>query len=258
MNIPNRIKQSSVCCCSYCGKNYKSKTALEKHVVFCELINKSKKTNNNIEEEEIPSQKKMYKMLLELGQKYVKLETQIEEMNKFVVKKKKNINVLEWLNMNITPSFTFDNVKEKFIVTTEDIENLFVNNFNDSLNDIFSKTIYCMEEMPIRAFFQKPNTLYIYDKVENNYGWVELSREKLRRFLNFIELKISKELNEWKKKHNDLIRSNDKIAIIYDKTVVKIVSQDFTQEAVLNKIKNMIYSKIKTDMKTIIEYEFEF
>jgi len=249
---------------------------MEKHILLCEIIHKSRKKQNNqliIEDDEIPSQKIMYKMLLELGQKYVRLEEKIIEMNKFVVKKKKHINILEWLNTNVEPTFVFEQLTEKIKITQEDIENLFSNSFNDTLNEIFSKTIYTKieeQELPLYACIQKPNILYIYDKIENldtnntnntnntnkKNSWVELPRLKLTKFLNNLEFKITKALNEWKKINKDIIYSSDKMTTLYDKTVLKIVSQDFKQEAILNKIKNMMYNKMKTDMKSIVEIHF--
>ena len=43
----NKIKQSSLCCV-YCGKSYKTKSYLDKHIILCEIWHKSKnKTNSN-------------------------------------------------------------------------------------------------------------------------------------------------------------------------------------------------------------------
>jgi hypothetical protein len=67
------------------------------------------------------------KMLLELGKKYNTLEEKVDEINKFVVKKKKKINVLDWLNANIQPSLTFEKLHEKIIIIDEDISYLLNN-----------------------------------------------------------------------------------------------------------------------------------
>ena len=100
-NIPNMIKQPAQCCV-YCGKSYKKKINLEKHIILCEFLNTSKKRQiNDDEEDDIPSNKKLYKILLELGSKFNKLEEKVDEINKWVIKKKKKINVIEWLNTNV-------------------------------------------------------------------------------------------------------------------------------------------------------------
>ena len=253
-------------CCIHCGKGYKNRINMDKHIILCELLHKSKKPSsrkNEEEEEEIemPSQRRLFLMLLELGQKYSKLEEKVEELNKWVVKKKKKINVLEWLNTNSIPNIIFENVSDKIDIITSDIETLFHNNFYDTLCEIFSRTIFQFgeNETPIFTFVQKSNVFYVYDaNGADSCIWEELSREKLIRFLNKIQMKISKSLLEWKKKNNDKIRADDSLAMLYDKTVYKLMSIEFKQESTLSKVKSMIYNKIKTDMKSLIEFEFEF
>ena len=267
-NIPNRIKQPSQCCV-HCGKIYKTKANLNKHIVLCDLIYSSKVTRNN--DYEVPSQRRMYEILMELGQKYNRLEEKVNEINKLVIKKKKQINVVEWLNKNIVPNIYFEKIYEKIIILNEDIQFLLHNSFNDTLNNIFTRTIYNMNEneTPIIAFIQKSNTIYIYDKVEINtssnqvqvnteYNWIEMPKESLIKFLNRIQTKISKAFQEWKKQNYQEIKNNDIFAILTDKTMIKIMSPLFKEDQTLNKVKSMMYNNMKTEIKTLIEYDFEF
>ncbi len=262
-SIPNKIKQPAQCCI-HCGKIYKTRTNLEKHLMLCELLKKktsvSSSSNSIIEEHDVPSQRILYQMIVELGQKYNRLEEKVDEINKWVVKKKKKINILEWLNSNIKPNTTLENLPEKIIVTDEHIEFLFTNSFNDTLNEIFINSIYTINEVenPIFAFVQKTNMFYVYDKLEEQNVWQELSREKLIRFLNKIQMKISKKLYEWKKTRSQQIRENDRLSETCDKATIKIMSVEFKQDSTLGKVKQMIYSRMKTDVKALIEYDFEF
>ena len=223
----NKIKQSSLCCV-YCGKSYKTKSYLDKHILLCEIWHKSKnKTNsnnsnnyNNIynqnndadDEFVVPSQKKMYQIILELAFKCNTLENKVNELNKFMSKKIKKIDILEFLNNDLQkPSFIFDNMTDLIKVNQSDIEFLFNNSFLETVNHILSKNIYKNEDIttntdpiPITCFIQKPNNIYIYDKTntqtqENNHSWQIISREKLIRFLNIIQFKISKAFSEWRK-----------------------------------------------------------
>lgn len=261
-DLPNRIKQPAHCC-MYCGKTYKTRLNVDKHILLCELINKS---NRNLEQdidiiEDLPSQKKMFNMLIELASKYNKLEEKVNEINKWVVKKKKKINVIEWLNQNMTPLYTFDKLYEFINIQDEDIEYLLGNSFYDTLNQIFMKSIYniCDNQYPIYAFIQKANIFYVYDKLDANiYGWQELSREKLYKFLNKIHLKICKHFNEWKKMRADEIKNNDNLSVTCSKTLVKIMSVEFKEDSAFGKVKSSMYSRIKVDMKAMVEYEFEF
>ena len=112
---------SRLCCCEYCGKEYKRRLNLDKHFILCEIVFKAKKKDRRIDKEteeineEMPTQKQMYKMMLELALKYNKLEEKIELMSKWVDKTKKKINVLDWLNAssNLKPELIFDNLADR-------------------------------------------------------------------------------------------------------------------------------------------------
>ena len=197
--------------------------------------------------------------MLELGKKYNRLEEKMEELNKWVTKKKKKINVLEWLNANKTPNFTFDSIIDKIIINEDDVNYLLHNTVYDTLNEVFSRTIYNFNETenPIFASVQKQNIFYIYDTVDDKQIWVELSREQLSKFLNKVHMKIFKAFCDWKQTKKDDIRSNDGFSIMCDKTSLKILNIEFKQETCLSKVKNAMYSRMKTDMKGLVEYEFE-
>lgn len=262
-NIPNKIKQPAQCCI-HCGKSYKTRENLNKHVDLCELLHKSKKNISLIieDEEPIPSQRKMYQILLELGEKYNRLEEKMEEMSKWVSKKKKKINVLEWLNANMTPNIIFDSIIEKINVSEDDVSYLLHNSFYDTLNEVFSRSIYNLNEIenPIFAFVQKQNIFYIYDIVDGDDKkvWIELSRERLVKFLNKVHMKIFKAFCVWKQTKKDEIRTNDAFSILCDKTSLKMMNVEFKQETCLAKARNAMYTRMKTDMKTLVEFEFEF
>jgi hypothetical protein len=269
--MKHSINQTFAQCCIHCGKGYKIRTNLEKHVNLCELVYKGKKSGGRVDDDdELPSQRKMFQMLLELGQKYNNLEEKVDEINKWVVKKKKKINVVEWLNANMVPNFVFETLHEKITIIDSDIQFLLENTFLDTVNEIFTRTLYNIEgeseiKIPMFAFVQKANIFYIFDKniinkdVDNdNAIWMELTRDKLMKFLMRVQMKISKAFCEWKKKKVDKNRDDDHFAILCDKTIVKIMGTEFNQDATFGKMKAIMYNKMKADMKALIEYEFEF
>jgi hypothetical protein len=276
---------SKQCCCTWCGKSYKTRVNLDKHVILCELIHKSSKkhgsnknsdlTDLNEIGDDLPSPKKMYQMLLELGYKYSKLEEKMEEVNKFIVKKKQKINVVEWLNSNITPSLVFENLIDQIKINDSDIEFLFENNFLDMINGVLSRFVYNGESsnnlIPLFAFSQKANVFYAFVNLNNNNNnnnnnnlcddkccgvWSELSKEQLMKFLMRIQMKVSKAFCEWKTRCGRV--NDDSFDIMCDKTLIKIMGNEFNQDATFNKMRGVMYNKMKTDMKAMVEYEFEF
>jgi hypothetical protein len=256
---PNRILQPRRCC-ENCGKAYKTQTNLQKHLLLCELLKRSKNCSTVQEEDiAIPSPKIMYQLLVELGQKYTRLEKKVDEINKVVIKKKKKIDVIEWLNSNMRPEIAFENLTEKIIINSSHLEFLLHNSFNETLNEIFQDSIYNNDNddspvTPIFAFIQNANTLYIWEKNE----WTKLSTDKLTRFLQKIQMKISKAFYEWKKMREKDLKENDQLGTLCNNATGKLMAPDLKSESILGKIRNMMYNKMKTDIKAVLEYEFEF
>ena len=93
-------------------------------------------------------------------------------------------------------------------------------------------------------------------KVVNSFVYLVM-KEKLIRFLCTVHMKISKAFYEWKKKNKDML-SEDRMATLCDKATVKLMSQEFKLDSTLSKIRSIMYGKMKTDMKALVEYEFEF
>ena len=71
-------------------------------------------------------------------------------------------------------------------------------------------------------------------------------------------MKLFRVYSEYKKSNADKISNDESFSILCDKTSVKIMNVDFRQESILGKIKTNMYSRMKTDMKVLVEYEFEF
>ena len=262
-NVPNKIKQPAQCCV-HCGRSYKKRENLNKHLPLCELLQRSKKRSKTrliIEEDDAdviqPSQSELFQMLIELGDKYNKLEEKVNVINKWVIKKKKTINVIDWLNTNMAPNITYETIIDKILIIDSDIKHIIANPFYDTLNEIFTRTIYNFNETenPIFCFVQKQNTFYIYnlDKI-----WVELSSENLIRFIDRVHTKLSKSFYEWKiRKEND-VNVPDSVLTSYDKTLVKLMSVELRHDSTMSKIKSAMFARMKMDMKGLVEYDFEF
>jgi hypothetical protein len=271
-NNNNTININKSCmCCIYCGKSYKTRANIDKHLILCETIQRSKKNKEvspNQYDIDLPSQRQMYSIILELTMKCNKLEEKVEQLTKWVDKKKKKINVLEWLHSNMIPRFMFDDLSDKISILDTDIECLLTNGFIETFNEILVRNIFEEREkqiIPIFCLDQKANTIYVYNiPISKNISselepcWMELERESLITFMNKLHKKIIKELIEWKKTLEKEKRFDDSKSELYNKTLMKIMNVNFKQDITINKFKSIIYGRMKTDMKALIEYEFEF
>jgi hypothetical protein len=266
-NKINQINQSCLCCV-YCGKSYKSRKNIDKHLVLCETIYKCKNNRNAYEEEEeieLPSQTHMYKIILELTDKYNKLEEKMEQMTKWIDKKKKKINVIEWMNTNTHPTFTFEDFNDKIHISNTEIERMMSSGVLDTIHEILSRNIFQYTDndnrsFPIICFEQKTNYIYVYTNKDDSLEspcWMELERDKLICLMNRIHKMLTKGLLEWKTTNIAKHMFSDQKADAYNKTIVKLMDVTFTNDSTFTKIKSIIYGITKIDLTSIIEYEFE-
>lgn len=250
---------SPAICCVNCGKGYKTRCGLDKHLVLCEIIHKIKSGKKvgfpDDDEPETPSPKIMYQMILQLAEKYHKLEEKTTEMNKWVVKKKKKMDVVVWLNESVKPDYEFDMLIDLVVIGEADVEFMLENSLHETIYRVLFRALISSEDVvvPVFAFNQKQGVLYMYEKEQ----WSELPADRLTRLLNICQRKISKAMLDWKKNHKDEINASDAFATRYDKAVLRLMSVEFRADCHLNKVKNSVYARLKTDAKTVIEYEFE-
>jgi hypothetical protein len=259
----NKIKHS-VMCCIYCGKSYKTRINLEKHLILCEISHSQSNNNNNNNNDDTDnliqqniSSKKLYQIVIQLSLKCNRLENKVSDLSKYVTKKIQKIDIIDYLN-NITrttnnPTLLFENITEIINVEQSDIEYLFHNSFLDTVNVILSRSIYnnnTPTKFPIAAFKEKKNTIYVYSKNNDhnqnnnqtqNPTWSIVTRENFIRFLNIIQFKISKAFSEWRKNNSQLLNDNDNHSILYDKTFSKLMEPDFKIEKTFVKFYNNIY-----------------
>ena len=271
-NEQNKIKHSAMCCI-YCGKSYKTRSNLEKHLILCEITHKSKSVkksthddNDDIaefqEQQEQMSSKKLYQIVMQLALKCNRLESKVTDLSKYVNKKIQKIDLIDYLNNRTrrtnNPKLLFENITEIIKVEQSDIEFLFHNSFLETVNLILSRSIYRdnnqnqENEIPIAAFKEKPSTIYVYTKEQSqqqqqqsqNPTWSIVTREKFTRFLNILQFKISKAFSEWRKHNAQTLIENDNHCILYDKTFSKLMEPDFKIEKNFIKFYNAIYKGI--------------
>jgi hypothetical protein len=240
--------------CIHCGKKYKK---IEKHIILCEIIHKSNHQLNTFDDNDIPSQKKMFKMLLVMAAKYGELEKKLDNVHNYVQKKIKKINIVEYLNNHLVPSISINKIHELIHLQFSDVEFLFEHNIFETINEIFSRCIQNISSFPIISFIQKPKTLYAYTSSADETTWNILSHKQITVILEFIQFKLSKEMLEWKRKNKTLIDEDDRKCWVYDKSLSKLMAPDFKSESVIKKYQDLFYTKFKTDIKCYIDYEFD-
>ena len=184
--------------CNTCDKKYTRKSSLEKHIVLCEFLTRTKREKQilNEEDRDIPSYHQLVNIVQELSIKYNALENQLSEMQKWVEKKKKKINVVSWLNMNIEPTMHFQEWTNSFVIHEEHFQFLMGNTITDCFQHILEEHLTTPAQIyPIKCFSQKSNLFYIFTPEKE---WRQMAFEDFTYLLKIIQSKLLKSLSSWK------------------------------------------------------------
>jgi hypothetical protein len=251
-------------CCDVCNKQYTRKSSLEKHKILCDFKMKTKR-EHQIELEELgdtPTHVQLVKIVQELTLKLIKMEEKMEEMQKWTDRKKRKLNVVLWLNTNVTPTIGFlEWVHTALIVKQEHFENLIENTIFHTIQQIFEDNLSEKTDFiyPISCFSQKVGVFYICDKKEDGSPeWRQLILTDMILILKTVQNAMIRELTKWKSDNCHKFDDNDKISILFNKAIIKLMSISFTQDNTLSRIKNSLYNYLKRDLKSVVDFEFEF
>jgi hypothetical protein len=250
--------------CLVCNKQYTRKTSLEKHKILCDFKIKTSR-EREIETEELadlPTQYELVKIVQELSLKMTKMEEKMTEMQKWIDKKKKKINVCTWLNSNVNPTMGYKEwVSTQFTVNPGNFEYLMDNSLFNTIQKIFEQNINERNDFiyPIKCFTLKIGIFYICEKTENDIPeWKQMELKDILLLLKTIQNLMIRELSTWKINNIVKFNENDKVSDLFNKAIIKLMSISFSQDASLSRIKNGLYTYLKSDLKMYMDYEFEF
>ena len=190
----------------------------------------------------------------------------MEHLQKWVNQKKQKIKVIDWLNEHVVSTIGFKEWMSVIQVLPDHALSLFENNifqafqliieynFTQNLKETNNDFVY-----PIKCFSQKTNIFYVCEKTpDNKCVWEQVSTDVVLVFLRKIQNKIIGELTKWKLANKAQIDGNDKMSDQFNKAVIKLMSVNFTtQDVGASRLRNSLYTFLKTDLKNLIEYEFE-
>lgn len=257
--------------CEYCSKRYLRKKCYQHHVLICKLSKKdSKEYNENVElttMQKIPSQKELYQIIIDLNDKYERLESEYHQLKQFVNNKRRQINIVDWLDQNCQLEMSFRDIFLNIKLDKHDLVKVFELDYVKGISDVVVSYIEIVKqrfqsgEVPLRAFVQKDSILYIYDVSDNDvdcdsgYKWQILSSELLSTFIRYIDHQLMRLFREW---HTETERgmNEDCFSELYIKNLKTITGGNFRDFEKNTKIRNNIYRSIRQNLKSIMVYEF--
>ena len=173
--------------CSFCEKefNNRKKTLYDRHIILCEVVHNSNKNKEDEDEEIVPSNKQMYKIIKELSIQNNKLKEKVNEMEKIIQRggMMKKVDILEKLNLNsVKPDCLFKDWVKNIVIEEEDIDKLISEPISNVINAILSRNID--EDSPIISSDIKKNNIYIFTNSEPSEEpkWIKMENDDFLLF----------------------------------------------------------------------------
>jgi len=252
--------------CNFCKREYKEKFNYDRHKVCCEFLCKSRREQlNEIDKiEKLPSQKEMYMLIQELALRNEKLEKEIAKL-KHVQKQK--INILEWLNSpnssKTNPNIYFMDwiLKVVFPEIQNILEIVYKTNLSTGMIKLFQNVLNTdnLNTFPIRAYENKSNTFYIFQEKGDSFEWRILSTDEFDKLLSKIYHQFVVQFkHNWFIPNEEKIENDENYKDMYINYYQSILggNERITDESRNQKTRQYIYSIIKQNIKSVIEYDF--
>ena len=258
---------NSLYTCAYCNKKYIRKSAYANHLIKCKYSTKHYKSNNEpLETLTLESLSRdvniqnLFTMVIMLHNKYEKLETDYNELKKYVTFVKNKINILDYLNQNFKQDYlnscsNINNFIANLVIGQEQLEKIFKYDYVDGIFNIICEYIDRLNGtgllIPIKCFNNKENVLYIFD----GQLWTIMDNTYLRAFIKSFDKKILTLFVEWKKCAEKSI-DPEIFGEIYIQNMKKVIAGNYEKKNPLAMINNKLYKHLKIDLKSIVHYDF--
>jgi hypothetical protein len=251
-------------CCPFCSRAYKYRVNYDKHVGYCEFVHKSsKQVREEMDgmEEKIPSVAEMFGFLKDLSVRVEKLERENLELKARILKDKKKVNILDWLNGVSGPR-----PKQNFTALVADfpmerlLQTVFAKDISAGVLQCFESGSLKLEEMPIRTFTSNGG-FYIYDTIEPTdptAKWQRITNSYFDKWIVCIERRFLIEFKKWCDEKEEEISKNDEMKerqVLYFQKLLGMGRQ--SDEGRFYKIRQSLSKTLRTDLKNMAEIVVE-
>jgi len=235
--------------CPYCSKAFGRISALQNHSAFCAIRHQGKyAAKNSTDELDIPPLRDMYIVLQKLVLENEKLHKKITELEKLTNKEKKRVSLVDWLDVNKTPTIDFVDWVKNIAVTQCDFHRILTVNIVNLIMDIIKNNLET-KDIPICSFDQKLKTIFIYTQK----SWRIVEKGEFYRFIDNIIRKLTSQLNQWMQRIELQLQTNEEKFHMYTKKIYSIDTEE-----VARRIHLRLYNHLKYNLRNIVEYEFTF
>ena len=225
-----------------------------RHVATCKILNKTSKELREDEERmaDTPNIRDLYDIILEMNTQITALKKKVKLLEKTHQTKQQKIKIVDWLREQSAPNITWDVWVENLLFAKGNLENVFQ-------KDIVCAIYLCIKDdyekmendnIPMRAFEQKPNSLFIY----NSEGWVEINAKDLDNSICKIHKKCMQEFLRWQERAESEMTTSD-FTRVFTENILKITNK--TTSYISKKIFQKLQDDYKINIKSLINIEIE-
>jgi hypothetical protein len=238
--------------------------------------------------ENLPNPKILYRMLKDLIVNQRDMKKEIDSLkSKLNAQQKKNI--ISWLNevthkqsrLHENIQMGFSKWASNFSINSKNVSEVFEGDIIEGIKSVLIDKISCSSNdkkiltvLPIRAFSQKPNHLYIYDTVKctstddtetfpndekslmsefkskgkmTAWTWKNATNEDIEKMIEPIRRKLLMEFTQWQIKNRELIDSSDEMKEKEIEYILGFNSVRISLEKRIETIKKWMYNYIKDE-----------
>tara|TARA_B100000424_G_scaffold266755_2_gene258424 strand:+ start:1657 stop:2421 length:765 start_codon:yes stop_codon:yes gene_type:complete len=202
----------------------------------------------------------MYKLLINLNNKFEKLEADYNEIKKYVNVTKNKINIIEYLNKNYDCSdYDFIQFLNSIEITNIELQKVFEKDYVDGIFQILIDSIEKNKhnkEIPIKAFNNKEGVLYAYIKLhDSDKNWIVIDEDHIKSIYKYFNKKLLPLFLEWKVINEKQLHP-DEYTLIYVKNMKRVLGTNFEKKNINAMLENKLYKYLKINLKNFVTYDY--
>ena len=243
--------------CVYCSRTYKKKENYSKHIIICAFfhnVHLQSRDDFNLSVEDLPSQREMFLLMKELANKCHELEKKVGHLEQTVnIRQKKQI--ITWLNMHRTANMIplYEWVRT-LTVSDDNLNTVFKKDLTEGIKEVISNNMGENKKshhlIPLAAFTQKANTLYVYNE---QVEWSTSTNENLEKIVFIISQAIMRKFVIWMDENEAEISQSEERKDEEIMYMIKVNGSNVSDEKRASDVKKWLITTLEEDLNL---YEF--
>lgn len=252
--------------CIHCSRNFKFKNLYDSHVLTCEFFHKPRRERiREIESfERLPNPQEMYKLIQHLMSETAQLKQEVAKL-KISANVRKTRLIVDWLNSpkNPVPEKTFQEWYKSIVVLRTYVEHVYNSDLAEGIKMMINEALTDKTQLlPIRAFTNKPNVIYIYSHkrpeesqgdatLENEWTkeWTAISTADFEKWISYLSRIMLREFCVMQKENMVKIFSNDDEKEKNIVFMMKMNGGKTSDEQRAREIKKWLFTKLEQNIQ---------